>query len=174
MQGTSGSRAVFCYAFSVLAQGPQQGSGFVVNLYEDDTLQYTEYAPGHRQTRQELFVLPPGTRMRITDLIGSAGLWLQAVPAKMGTGELPVTESRFGFSGHPIRIVQDLPRLTAWPFRSQAGRNARFLYGLLEDLASILYTYGFVLQPDSFTWAQQIQPARSGGTKKHTRIRAIG
>ena len=44
MQGMQPVRAIFCYAFRVLAPGPRQDSGFAVNVFDNDTLQYLCYA----------------------------------------------------------------------------------------------------------------------------------
>lgn len=177
MQGMQPVRAIFCYAFRVLAPGPRQDSGFAVNVFDNDTLQYTEYKPGGAEARQETFMLQPGTRMRLMEIIGCGSVWLGAVPPRMGTGSAPMTEARIGFAGYPVRIVQDLPLLITAPFRSQTGHNARILYNLLEDVASILFESGFVLLPDGFTWQAQIKPISprsAGGTKKHRRVSMRG
>lgn len=172
MQGEQQSMAIFCYAFRVLAPGPRQGSGFTVNVFDSDALQFTSFRPGGRMDQQLNFMLPPGTRRRILGLIAHAGLWLGVVPPVMGTGREPMTESRIGFSGYPIRIVQDLPVLAGGAFRSLTGHNARILYNLLEDVASILFEYGFYLQPDGFTWRKELAPVSTGGTKRNRRVLA--
>lgn len=145
--------AIFCYSFRELNPSDSRFGGFSINLFQNHCLVYNTYDMQRRITGEQSFMVGPEVVQRYLRMVNYAYPWLRRVPDRVVLDtQYAQCESSFGFAGCRIFRMEDMDQLLGLPFGSQRGHIARQVYGLLENVASILNPYGFEMSLDGFQW----------------------
>ena len=156
MMAEQGVLSIFGYAYRPMVPMQENDGGFTVNLLENDVLVFSQYNTRHQVLQEFRFQLPPEVRQRYLALVSQARPWMGSVPPLMRPGEDSVSEYTFCFCGYPVFRIEDMVQLMDCPFRSIRGHYTRLVYGLMESISILLLHCGIDLQPNSFTWNQNV------------------
>lgn len=159
--GAQGVMSVFAYGYRPMIPANENDGGFTVNLLENDQLVFSQMNRQNQTIRSLVFPLPATVRIRYLNLVNYARPWLRNVPLHLcsGDGSDSMTQYSFGFCGYPLLRIDDMPLLLDSPFRTTRGHYARLVYGLMEDVSTLLLPCGINLLPYDFLWdPKRIQP----------------
>ncbi len=160
--GGSMSRVVFFYAYVPNMPANPDDGGFSVNLYDNNYLEFSTYHANRTEKQKHMFVLQPAVCLSYISCVQGAESWLADVPPVMRGGQGFSYTAYMGIAGFREFLIEDFSLLMNKPFRSMRAHYARKIYTLLEDISSILYGAGFILEPDTFWWdPARVQPFRT-------------
>lgn len=146
------NKAIFVYAYTPIRPVGQDQGSFSVNLYENDMLVYTRYAVDGSVLKEWQFAIQPQVRLAYMATVEHARGWIRGMFPCLRAGQNARYSCRIGIDGFPLFMLEDIEVLMSCPFRSARGHYARMMYNLLEDISTELFSAGFDLRPDSFSW----------------------
>ena len=146
--------SVFCYAFKPMLPMNAMDGGFTVNLYTDHQLVFNTYDHNGYCTSETRFQLNDYTTSRYLRMVEYARPWLNNMPSRMRGYEGCIDgEYSFGFNGLQLCRVENLQSLVTGDFRDAAAHYARKLFCLMEDISTMLGSYGIDFKLDQFSWS---------------------
>lgn len=144
---------VFCYAFKPMLPMNAMDGGFTLNLLADHQLVFNTYDHHGACTGETRFLLNDYTTNRYLRMVEYARPWLINVPEYMSGYEGGIDgEYTFGFYGAQLCRVENMRSLVMGAYCDAAAHYARKLYCLMEDISTMLASYGIDFKLDQFCW----------------------